>query len=214
MKKLLEIFLLVVTFCLFISSSSFATLIDFREHEPFKTDQPNDWNSYSAMIGSLSLTFTPLGTQNSNKLYWDKDDGFGVKGGGYEGDEIEDPEALKIHFSTPTYVSYFDLTDLFFEGGYEEEGSWSLDNTNWTYFFQTDHSVLPSPVSNGEYTLWINSNVSDIWFTAPGKKNCNENHEFSVAAVDINPVPEPATMLLLGSGLIGIAGLGRKFRKK
>ena len=36
----------------------------------------------------------------------------------------------------------------------------------------------------------------------------------NVDALDNHPIPEPCTMLLLGSGLIGLAGLSRKKRKK
>ena len=114
MKKLSNVIVLVGVAFLLMSTSAAATYIDFRTDEPFITDMPNNMSSYSATIGSLTLTFQPLGVSATKLLYWDDVDGFGVKGGGYDADEIEHPEALKVAFSITTYETYYSLNDLFY----------------------------------------------------------------------------------------------------
>lgn len=208
-KSSKALFLVLIIFSV-IPSISFASLIDFRTDEPFKTDQPNNQTIYSATIGSLIIDFIPSGPVETPLLYWDSTDGFGVQAGSYEADEVEYPEMLEIHFSEKVYISDFYLTNLFFEHGYEEIGSWSIDQENWNSFSQTDHSVILGS-TNGDYTLGINLELDTIWFDALGKQIIGQNHEFSVGGVKISaPVPEPTTILLLGAGLLGFAVAGRK----
>ena len=86
---------------------------------------------------------------------------------------------------------------------------------NTTYWFYSDALWVPGSMTGdgnvyagGElYVNWPNGGAITSNFTKLG-----EDADFRVSG---NPVPEPSTMLLLGSGLIGLAGYGRKkFFKK
>ena len=70
-----------------------------------------------------------------------------------------------------------------------------------------------------EWTHWTGSSSTPIYtpeigtvysFDTSSWANSSQHREYSIAA-NYSPVPEPATILLLGFGMVGLAGLRKKF---
>jgi hypothetical protein len=77
---------------------------------------------------------------------------------------------------------------------------------DWTYAVLKYGAPQAPDTGLDHYAVWNDDGGSGIDFAGLGLST----HGLSHITYDANPVPEPATMLLLGSGLIGFAGIGRK----
>jgi hypothetical protein len=195
---------LPVMLMLLLAGVAAAAPIDFRTAA---FSGANYQTSFTA--GGVTLTVLPAGA----RLYWDSTDGLGVRYS-YETDEIEGSERLRVSFATPMHLTSVLLTDLFYENGYRETGSYQVNGTGSWVSFQADLGQTPGS-SNGELTLQFDpsNTVTSITFRAPGYlPTLNQRHEFSVAKIETSAVPLPAAAWLLGTGLVGLVTMRRRKR--